>query len=119
MDTLEGEHEMFRKNGNLSKSLEDLQKTIDLLAQARAAIATGRFELYSLRSPILRLVSSSHLTLPSDPNAASITLAKLQNPVKQSFESLKTDLKEVYAELGNYSKALEKVGLRKQHSSQN
>ena len=49
--------------------------------------------------------------LPSDPNATSISLAKLQNPVKQSFEALKMDLKEVHAELGNYSKALEKAGL--------
>jgi len=45
----------------------------------------------------------------SDPGSASITLAKLQNPVKQSFDQLNNDLKEVYKGLGNYSKALDKV----------
>ena len=38
-----------------------------------------------------------------------MTLAKLQNPVKQSFEVINNDLKDVYKGLGNYSKALDKV----------
>ena len=38
-----------------------------------------------------------------------MTLAKLQNPVKQSFEAINSDLKDVYKALGNYSKALDKV----------
>ena len=45
----------------------------------------------------------------SDPNSASVTLAKLQNPVKQSFDGVNNDLKEVYKGLNNYSKALDKV----------
>ena len=45
----------------------------------------------------------------SDPSTTSVTLAKLQNPVKQSFDSINNDLKEVYKGLGNYGKALEKV----------
>ena len=45
----------------------------------------------------------------SDQNGASVTLAKLQNPVKQSFEAINSDLKDVYKALGNYSKALDKV----------
>lgn len=45
----------------------------------------------------------------SDQNSASVTLAKLQNPVKQSFEAINSDLKDVYKGLGNYSKALDKV----------
>lgn len=44
-----------------------------------------------------------------DQNSASVTLAKLQNPVKQSFEVVNSDLKDVYRGLGNYSKALDKV----------
>ncbi len=44
-----------------------------------------------------------------DPKTASVALAKLQNPVKQSFDSVNTDLKEVYKALGNYSKALDKA----------
>ena len=49
-------------------------------------------------------------TLP-DPHSAPVTLAKLQTPVKASFETVNSDLKEVYKGLGNYSKALDKVGL--------
>ena len=50
-------------------------------------------------------------TLLSDPHSAPVTLAKLQTPVKASFETVNSDLKEVYKGLGNYSKALDKVGL--------
>lgn len=46
-----------------------------------------------------------------DPHSAPVTLAKLQTPVKASFETVNSDLKEVYKGLGNYSKALDKVGL--------
>ena len=38
-----------------------------------------------------------------------MTLAKLQNPVKQSFEAINSDLKDIYKAMGNYSKALDKV----------
>ena len=41
-----------------------------------------------------------------------MTLAKLQNPVKQSFDAIQSDLKDVYKGLGNYSKALDKVDSR-------
>jgi len=40
---------------------------------------------------------------------ATTTLAHLQNPVKDSFEAVNKDLKEIYKGIGNYSKALEKV----------
>ena len=43
------------------------------------------------------------------PDTSSITLAKLQNPVKQSFDGVNNDLKEVYKGLNNYSKAMDKV----------
>lgn len=46
---------------------------------------------------------------PADPSSTSVTLAKLQTPVKQGFENVNNDLKEVYKGLGNYSKALDKV----------
>lgn len=44
-----------------------------------------------------------------DHNSASVTLAKLQNPVKESVQAVIGDLKDVYKGLSNYSKALEKV----------
>lgn len=83
METLLEEHEKLSRKGNLSKSVEDVQKTIDLLVKARDSIVANQ-------------------------NSASVTLAKLQNPVKQSFEAINSDLKDVYKGLGNYSKALDK-----------
>lgn len=41
MEALLEEHEKLVKKGNLSKSVEDVQKTIDLLVQAREAIAAS------------------------------------------------------------------------------
>ena len=45
----------------------------------------------------------------ADPSSASITLAKLQNPVKQSFDVVNGDLKDIYNGLGRYQKVLDKV----------
>ena len=39
-----------------------------------------------------------------------MTLAKLQNPVKASFDSLNDSLKETHSTLNKYTKALDKVG---------
>ena len=44
-----------------------------------------------------------------DPQSASITLAKLQNPVRKSFEEVRHDLTEVYTGLGRFQKILDKV----------
>ena len=44
-----------------------------------------------------------------EPNSASITLAKLQNPVKQGFDRVTEGLKKVYAGHNKYGKALDKV----------
>lgn len=54
----------------------------------------------------------------TDPDSASITLAKLQNPVKQSFDAINDDLKEIYKGLGNYGKALDKVRAPARYPSQ-
>ena len=59
---------------------------------------------------MVRINKKSLLTsFVSDPHSAPVTLAKLQTPVKASFEAVNSDLKEVYKALGNYSKALDKV----------
>lgn len=41
MEALLEEHEKLLRKGNLSKSLEDVQKTIDLLVKARDSIAAS------------------------------------------------------------------------------
>ena len=58
------------------------------------------------------MINCISLNLTLDQASPSITLAKLQNPVKQSFEAINSDLKEVYKSLGNYGKALDKVWMK-------
>lgn len=41
MESLKTEHEKLQKKGNLNKSINDVQKTIDLLLKARAQVAEG------------------------------------------------------------------------------
>lgn len=112
MEALLEEHEKLTRKGNLSKSVQDVQKTIDILVRARESIASS-----TTRFPpcTMRIIDGCMLNVNClDENSASVTLAKLQNPVKQSFEAINSDLKDVYKGLGNYSKALDKVedGLR-------
>ena len=45
MEALFQEQEKLLKTGNLEKCLEDVQKTIDLLTNAREAIATSMLTL--------------------------------------------------------------------------
>ncbi|KAI9785964.1 MAG: hypothetical protein M1839_008230 [Geoglossum umbratile] len=83
MDSLQKENERLSKKSNLSKSIDDVQLTIDLLTNARDSIR-------------------------ANPTSASITLAKLQNPIKQSFDKVNDDLKDVHSGLTKYQKALDK-----------
>ena len=48
----------------------------------------------------------------ADPNSASITLAKLQNPLKTGFDKVNDDLKKIHKGHSNYGKALDKVCCR-------
>lgn len=65
----------------------------------------------SLEASSRIILAVSMLTNSSfqDHSIASLTLAKLQNPVKQSFDAVNSDLKEIHKVLGDYSKALDKV----------
>ncbi|EGD98616.1 hypothetical protein TESG_06096 [Trichophyton tonsurans CBS 112818] len=84
MDQVQKEHQRLWKKAQASKCIKDVQATIDLLLEARR-------------------------TIENDPNSASITLAKLQNPIKASFEATNNDLKEGYSGLNKYTKALDKL----------
>lgn len=83
MEGILAAHEQLERKGNLAKTIQDVQKTIDLLQSARDAVA-------------------------SEPDTAAITMAKLKQPVKQSFDKLDEDLKDVNKGLNQYSKALDK-----------
>ncbi|KAL1970601.1 hypothetical protein VTN77DRAFT_4245 [Rasamsonia byssochlamydoides] len=84
MDLVQKEHERLWKRLKSSKQINDIQATIDLLQEARNTIA-------------------------ADPTKASITLAKLQNPVKASFDATNESLKETHSSLNKYTKALDKL----------
>lgn len=109
MEALIVEQEKLANGGNLEKSLEDVQKTIDILVNAREAIATSTSINYS--RTLTNCGSPSILTRRNflDPNSAGLTLAKIQNPTREAFEVINSDLKEVYKKLNNYDKALTKV----------
>ena len=115
MDSLLKEHEALSSRGTLAKSTEDVQRVIDLLLEARNSIAScGLLHISAyLHALFCFPVTCADLECYADPGGASITLAKLQNPIRQSFEIVNTDLKEVYRGLGNYSKTLDKVRARR------
>ncbi|QIW98032.1 hypothetical protein AMS68_003550 [Peltaster fructicola] len=83
MDAIIQAHEQLEKRSNLSKAIADTQDIIALLQNARDAIT-------------------------NDPNTALLTMAKLKQPVKSSFEKLDDDLKEVNKGLNQYQKALDR-----------
>ncbi|KFX98171.1 hypothetical protein V495_03898 [Pseudogymnoascus sp. VKM F-4514 (FW-929)] len=83
MDALQLELARLQKDASLSQSIEDVDKVLEQLCNAREAIA-------------------------ADSNTASITLAKLQNPFKQGLDRVTDDLKKIYAAHNKYGKALDK-----------
>jgi E3 ubiquitin-protein transferase RMND5 len=103
MDLIHKEHDRLWKRTKSSKSIDDVQATIDLLQEARNTIAAGMRHSLLIQS----LLAVADAT--TDPTKASITLAKLQNPVKSSFDTTNDSLKETYSGLNKYSKALDKV----------
>ncbi|EBA27338.1 hypothetical protein KXX16_008784 [Aspergillus fumigatus] len=84
MDLVRKEHERLTKRLKASQNIKNVQDTIDLIQAARDTIA-------------------------SDPGQASMTLAKLQNSVKSSFDAINDNLKEHHSALNKYSKALDKL----------
>ena len=84
MNSLEKEHLRVWQTSKSTKVLDQTQDTIDALQKARDQIA-------------------------ADPTSAQVTLAKLQNPVKTSFDGLNTSLKETNAGHSKYARALNKL----------
>ncbi|KXT13544.1 hypothetical protein AC579_1391 [Pseudocercospora musae] len=81
MEGILAAHESQEKKGNLRKTIADVQALIDLLQGTRDAVA-------------------------SEPSKSALHMAKLQNPMKQSFSKLEDDLKEVNKGMNQYQKAL-------------
>ncbi|KAH8728400.1 CTLH/CRA C-terminal to lish motif domain-containing protein [Phaeosphaeriaceae sp. PMI808] len=83
MDDLREQVELLQSSANLSTSIGDVQKAIDLLTAARDKIA-------------------------ADPHTAPVTLAKLQDPFKKTLDASQKDLRPIYAGLNKYGKILDR-----------
>jgi hypothetical protein len=104
MEAVQREHDRIVKKTKGSQGIKNVQSTIDLLQSARDAIAAGR---YSIDIPALCFADD--IGYPIDPTSASVTLAKLQTPVKSSFDSINDSLKDTHSGLNKYTKSLDKV----------
>ncbi|TVY42450.1 LisH domain-containing protein [Lachnellula subtilissima] len=83
MDNLLIELAKLRRDANLTESIQDVDKILEQLEAARESIV-------------------------QDPNSASFTLAKLQNPLKHGFDKVNEDLKRVHKGQSAYGRALDK-----------
>lgn len=81
---MQKEHDRLWKRSKVSNTLDNAQHIIDALQNARDAIA-------------------------AEPTSASVSLAKLHNPVKASFEAINANLKEVYGGHNKYTKVLDRL----------
>ncbi|KAK5454177.1 hypothetical protein LTS15_006177 [Exophiala xenobiotica] len=84
MDAIQKEHDKVWNNSKQSKTIQNVDDIIRQLQRARDAIA-------------------------EDPNSRQIALAKLQNPVKTSFDGIFTGLKDTHGLHNKYTRALDKV----------
>lgn len=102
MDEIVKMHERLENKDNLSKSIDEVQAIIDQLIKARATLEKGE------ASRNLAMTDSG-LIPASDPDKAPVTLAKLQNPVKKSFDNVMDSLKSIHSAQNKYSKAIDKA----------
>lgn len=84
MEAVQREHEKTWASSRKAKTIDATQSIIDQLRQARQNIQ-------------------------ADPASAQITLAKLQAPVKASFDDMTSSLKNTRGGQNNYQKALDKL----------
>jgi E3 ubiquitin-protein transferase RMND5 len=84
MEGIQKDHDKVWAGTRKSKIRNQAQDVIDALQKARDAIA-------------------------EDPSTAAVTLAKLQNPVKTSFDGMLAELKDVHSGHTKYGRALDKV----------
>ncbi|KAI1844786.1 hypothetical protein JX265_011323 [Neoarthrinium moseri] len=86
MEVLEKELEKLKDTAQLSNSLANVDKIIDLLTAARSEVERA-----------------------NDPHVTSLTLTKLQNPVQRGLDAVLDDLKVVHKGQVKFGKALEKA----------
>ncbi|KAL1913492.1 hypothetical protein Sste5344_000454 [Sporothrix stenoceras] len=85
MPTLRNDLSMVARKARLTSAVEDVDSIIARLLEAREKIAAEQ-----------------------DPHAASLILTKLQNPIKEGFETVNNDLKAVSKTQKEFGKALDR-----------
>ncbi|TID26873.1 regulator of gluconeogenesis rmd5 [Venturia nashicola] len=83
MDDLRRELNSLEERGNFDKTIDHVQAAIDVLVKAKSNIS-------------------------QDPSTAAVTLAGLKKPVKESFDKINGDLKEVYSVQNKFGKAIDR-----------
>lgn len=114
MEALQKELSNPSKAARLSSTVEDVDKVIEMLNAARAQVAESEYPRLPARVsfPVVFLLTVS---VALDPHTASLTMAKLQNPIKEGFETVNQDLKDVSRSHRNLGKALDKVQYLPRH----
>ncbi|KAK8074810.1 hypothetical protein PG997_009473 [Apiospora hydei] len=84
---LEKELEKLTKSARLSDAVDDVDKIIDLLTEARQRVAESA----------------------NDPHTTILTLTKLQNPIREGLETVNDDLKGVHKGQNKFGKALQQA----------
>ncbi|KAF2155267.1 hypothetical protein K461DRAFT_276463 [Myriangium duriaei CBS 260.36] len=83
MESLIAAQKKWERQNGLEKTIEDVQSVIDMLTKTRDDVASNAAE-------------------------PALVLAKLKSPLKDSFERLNKDAKELYTQITNYGKLLDK-----------
>lgn len=107
MNSVSDVHDKLIKDANLAKSIDDIQSCIDRLTKARDNIIAGT--TWFSNSVCVASAVLSLILVDTEPKSASVTLAKLQNGIKEPFEEANKDLLVVYNGHLKYSKMLDKV----------
>ena len=100
---LYAELDKMRKS-TLTAAITDVDKIIELLESTRNQVEEG------MKHPASGNRIDPNHTLEADSHKISMAMTRLQNPVKERFEAITTDLKEVTKAQRSFGKALDKVG---------
>jgi E3 ubiquitin-protein transferase RMND5 len=107
MDALQQDIAALNKAARLSTAAGNVDRIIELLVEAREQIAQSKFGHMIPDAPIPSRRTDSRTD--ADTHTANATMMKLQKPIKEGFETINDNLKEVSKGQRNLGKALDKV----------
>lgn len=106
MPLLQRELSNIAGKARLSSAVDNVDKMIALLLEAREHIALGRLALPPREKPLLTGV----IVIASDPHSTSLALTKLQNPIREGFDAINDNLRAVSKVQKEFGRSLDKVG---------